>query len=198
MRDYVKDALVFATRLLESNECNLIVPPGNQPVTLTLERSRRPSSDRESSAHLRGDPWDRRKQARHGAGFTSDVSINFPVTIEFEANRSCQHVIMRKGERAARIELDSGHYILWARISGKTTNFINCDRFEEQDSSTPDRGRPNSWGRDTCFVGLNESTVHPSGELQMRCAVCNTDNPDAAIACRSCGSPLAVEAPGGL
>jgi hypothetical protein len=33
----VKDALVFATRILESNECNLIVPPGNQPVTLTLE-----------------------------------------------------------------------------------------------------------------------------------------------------------------
>ena len=29
----------------------------------------------------------------------------------------------------------------------------------------------------------------------MRCAVCNTDNPDAAVACRSCGSPLAVEAP---
>ena len=29
----------------------------------------------------------------------------------------------------------------------------------------------------------------------MRCAVCNTDNPDAAVACSSCGSPLAVEAP---
>jgi len=28
----------------------------------------------------------------------------------------------------------------------------------------------------------------------MRCAVCNTDNPDAAVACRSCGSPLAAEA----
>jgi F-box protein 11 len=33
-----KDTLVFGTRLLESNECNLIVPPANQPVTLTLER----------------------------------------------------------------------------------------------------------------------------------------------------------------
>jgi serine/threonine protein kinase len=29
----------------------------------------------------------------------------------------------------------------------------------------------------------------------MRCAVCNTDNPDAAVACRSCGSALAVEDP---
>jgi len=34
----VKDTLAFAARLLESNECNLIVAPGNQPVTLTLER----------------------------------------------------------------------------------------------------------------------------------------------------------------
>ena len=33
-----KDALAFATRLLQSNECNLIVRPGNQPVTLILER----------------------------------------------------------------------------------------------------------------------------------------------------------------
>ena len=29
----------------------------------------------------------------------------------------------------------------------------------------------------------------------MRCAVCNTDNPDVAVAYHSCGSPLAVEAP---
>ena len=28
----------------------------------------------------------------------------------------------------------------------------------------------------------------------MRCTVCSTDNSEAAIACRSCGSPLAVEA----
>jgi len=29
----------------------------------------------------------------------------------------------------------------------------------------------------------------------MRCTVCNSDNSEAAAACRSCGSPLAVEAP---
>ena len=29
----------------------------------------------------------------------------------------------------------------------------------------------------------------------MRCAVCNTHNPDATVACSTCGSPLAVEAP---
>lgn len=33
-----RDTLAFATRLLESNECDLIVPPGNQPVNLTVGR----------------------------------------------------------------------------------------------------------------------------------------------------------------
>ena len=33
-----RDAPAFATRLLESNECNLIVPPGSQPVSVTVGR----------------------------------------------------------------------------------------------------------------------------------------------------------------
>jgi len=33
-----RDTLAFASRLLESNECHLIVPPGSQPTTWTLSR----------------------------------------------------------------------------------------------------------------------------------------------------------------
>jgi serine/threonine protein kinase len=131
-----KDTLVFGTRLLESNECNLIVPPGNQPVTLTLARL-------PDGLHLRDDlpappsPGQVNRSVTQDTGCleiqrSKNVSINFPVTIEFESQtlHVINHVIMGKGERGARIELDSGDYILWARVNGtgrgeETTNDIH-------------------------------------------------------------------------
>jgi len=131
----VKDALAFATRLLESNECSLIVPPGYQPVALTLERHSdglHLTRDKASAPTRGGDPNVGSAEAKQDTGCveiqrSENVPINFPVTIEFDSAtlRVNKHVIMRKGERGARIELDSGDYILWARFRGKTTNFIN-------------------------------------------------------------------------
>jgi serine/threonine protein kinase len=119
----VKDTLAFATRVLESNECSLTVRLGDQPVALTLEHL-------SEGLHLRDDlpalpfPRQGKKSAKHDTGCleiqrSENVSINFAVIVELDSQTShdLKELIMRKGEREARIELDPGEIMFFGQES---------------------------------------------------------------------------------
>jgi len=122
----VKDTLAFATRLLESNECSLIVPPGNQPLTLRLEHL----SD---GLHLTRVAKGSVKITRSRA-FPVDcsVTVNVEKTVSVQRYRgsnmkvesnyeSFKQEIMTDGQQEIEIELVSGEYQLFATCSIKVT-----------------------------------------------------------------------------
>lgn len=120
----VKGIAVFATRQLESNECNLVVPSGSQPANLTLERlsdGLHLTADKASDEPTRGKI--RNGTSQQGSQRMGVVTIkrigsfpvDCPVTITVARvgdgyDQTYAKKIMSNTQQTIEIELQSGEY----------------------------------------------------------------------------------------
>ncbi len=133
-----RDTPAFATRLLESNECDLIVPPGNQPVNLTVERladglhlttGKAPVPTRGGSIDGSKDSPTKKKTPVAKGRVKITRSRSFPtdwlVTIKIDKTKAetINDIILDAGRPCIILDVAAGSYRLSATCTGQRRRF---------------------------------------------------------------------------